>query len=62
MDQRLEAADSRQLRHEEVTSQLHGAVQEEGQQAMHRGLMLDQELQRVKQKHKDGVHQLQELL
>lgn len=42
--QRLEAADSRQLRHEEVTLQLHGAVHEEGQQAMRRDLMLDQEL------------------
>lgn len=58
----LEAADSRQLRYEEVTLQLHGAVQTEGQQAMQRDLMLDQELQRVDRKHKEEMARLQKQL
>ena len=56
--ERLEAADSRQLRHEEVTSQLHDVVQGEGQQAMRRDLLLEHELQQVRRQHEEEVTQL----
>ena len=60
--QRLKAADSQQLRYEEVTSQLHGAVIGEGQQAMARDLLLDEEIQRIQQGHQDEMRKLKERL
>ena len=60
--ERLEAADSRQLRHEEVTSQLHEVVQGEAQQAMRRDLLLERELQQVRNQHTEEVTQLNDQL
>ena len=53
MAERLEEADSRQLRHEEVTLSLHAAVHEEGVQSRQRDVMLDQEILRIQKQHKD---------
>ena len=58
--ERLEAADSRQLRHEEVTMSLHAAVQEEGIQSRQRDVMLDQEIIRIQKQHKDELAEQEE--
>ena len=58
--ERLEAADSRQLRHEEVTTSLHAAVQDEGIQSRQRDVMLDQEILRIQKQHKDGLAEQEE--
>jgi len=50
--ERLGETDERQARHEAVTSHLHEAVQGTGEQSMHRDLLLDQEIVRIKEQHK----------
>jgi len=50
--ERLGETDKRQTRHEAVTSHLHEAVQETGEQSMHRDLLLDQEIVRINEQHK----------
>jgi len=50
--ERLAETDERQTKHEAVTSHLHEAVQGSGEQSMHRDLLLDQEIVRIKEQHK----------
>jgi len=50
--ERLGETDERQTRHEAVTCHLHEAVQGAREQSMHRDLLLDQEIVRIKEQHK----------
>jgi len=53
--ERLGEMDERQTRHEAVTSHLHEAVQGTGKQSMHRDLLLDQEIVRINEQHKQEL-------
>ena len=58
--ERLEEAESRQLRHEEVTSSRHATVHDEGIQSRQRDVMLDQEILRIQKQHKDELAEEEE--
>jgi len=53
--ERLGETDERQTRHEAVTSHHHEAVQGTGEQSMHRDLLLDQEIVRINEQHKQEL-------
>ena len=50
--ERLRETDEQQTRHMAVTSHLHEAVQGTGEQSMHRDILLDQEIVRINEQHK----------
>jgi len=53
--EQLGETDKRQARHEVVTSQLHEAVQGTDKQFMHRDVLLDQEIVRINEQHRQEL-------
>jgi len=53
--ERLGETDEQQTRHEAVTPHLHDAVQGTSEQSKHRDLLLDQEIVRINEQHKQEL-------